>query len=88
MKWYFPQPTRMYAHMTITKLVIVGFSTILALLTMINIIVLFGIQGIVHSYETIVENETIRSNENELIRIFDNFHYISQFAADDIQQTQ
>lgn len=88
MKWHFPQPTRLYAHMTITKLVILGFSTILALLTMINIIVLFGIQGIVHSYETIVENETIRSNENELIRIFDNFHYISQFAAEDIQQTQ
>ncbi len=74
--------------MTITKLVIVGFITILALLTIINIVVLFGIQGIVHSYETIVENDTIRNNENELVKIFDNFHYIYQFAANDIKQTQ
>jgi hypothetical protein len=58
------------------------------LLTIINIIVLFGIHGIVHSYETIIENDAIRSNEEQLAKVFDNFNYVYQSAAGDIMKNQ
>ncbi|HBE76448.1 MAG TPA: hypothetical protein DDW65_01505, partial [Firmicutes bacterium] len=75
-------------HFTLTKLIIIGLATILALFTIVNITVLLGIHGIVKSYETIVENDAVRTNQVDLERILNNFNYIYQFALNDISQTK
>lgn len=72
---------------SVTKIIVFGFSIVLILFTLICATTLLGIHSLVKSNDTIVQNNLVRTNQVELVRILDNFNYVYTSALEDIKQT-